>query len=158
MGDDGRAAVGDQLAKSLLSGRGRLTDISRAVELSVRKSGRFGDFRSSFGRLHAKAATIDRRWLYIGSMNLDPRSARANTEVGLVLDSPPLATDAVKLLGRDGYSSMYRLRLSEDDKRVEWVSTDINGDETVSTSEPHDSWRLLLQRWLLSPLALEDLL
>jgi methionyl aminopeptidase len=29
-------------AKGLLSGRGRLTDISRAVELAVRKSGRFG--------------------------------------------------------------------------------------------------------------------
>jgi len=41
--------------------------------------------------LHAKTFAIDRRLIYIGSFNFDPRSARLNTEIGLVIDSPELA-------------------------------------------------------------------
>lgn len=41
--------------------------------------------------LHAKLYVIDRRRLYIGSMNYDQRSLRINTEVGLIIDSPVLA-------------------------------------------------------------------
>src|SRR5580698_8729783 len=41
--------------------------------------------------LHAKLYVIDRRRLYIGSMNYDQRSLRINTEIGLIIDSPVLA-------------------------------------------------------------------
>jgi len=41
--------------------------------------------------LHAKLYVIDRRRLYIGSMNYDQRSLRINTEVGLIIDSRTLA-------------------------------------------------------------------
>ena len=44
--------------------------------------------RSSLGRLHAKLAIVDSRWLMVGSMNMDGRSARSNTEIGIVIDSP----------------------------------------------------------------------
>jgi putative cardiolipin synthase len=46
---------------------------------------------SSGASLHTKAMIIDRRWVYIGSMNLDPRSAFLNTEMGVLVDSPALA-------------------------------------------------------------------
>ena len=46
----------------------------------------------SAASLHAKTFAIDRSRIFIGSFNLDPRSARLNTEVGVVLDSPTLAT------------------------------------------------------------------
>ena len=36
----------------------------------------------SLGRLHAKTAVIDQSTVYIGSMNLDPRSESTNTELG----------------------------------------------------------------------------
>jgi phosphatidylserine/phosphatidylglycerophosphate/cardiolipin synthase-like enzyme len=39
-------------------------------------------------RLHAKCAVIDRRRVYLGSMNFDPRSRDWNTEFGLLIDSP----------------------------------------------------------------------
>ena len=45
--------------------------------------------------LHAKAAVVDRRWVMIGSMNLDQRSKLLNTETGVIVDCPPLA-DAVR--------------------------------------------------------------
>jgi len=46
---------------------------------------------SSGASLHTKAMIIDRRWVFIGSMNLDPRSAFLNTEMGVLVDSPQLA-------------------------------------------------------------------
>ena len=44
----------------------------------------------AFG-LHAKVIVIDRRLVYVGSLNLDPRSIYLNTEFGLIIDSPKLA-------------------------------------------------------------------
>ena len=38
----------------------------------------------SHGRLHAKVAVIDDSMVYVGSMNLDPRSESTNTELGIV--------------------------------------------------------------------------
>ena len=41
--------------------------------------------------LHAKSFVVDGRYTFIGSMNLDQRSAKLNTEQGIVVDSPALA-------------------------------------------------------------------
>ena len=41
--------------------------------------------------LHAKAMVFDREAVFIGSFNLDPRSAVINTEAGLYIESPELA-------------------------------------------------------------------
>jgi len=46
---------------------------------------------SSGASLHSKAVLIDDRWVYVGSMNLDPRSAILNTEMGVLVESPELA-------------------------------------------------------------------
>jgi putative cardiolipin synthase len=41
--------------------------------------------------MHVKAFVVDRRYTFIGSLNLDPRSQLLNTEMGIVVDSPELA-------------------------------------------------------------------
>ena len=41
--------------------------------------------------LHAKVCVVDRKELYIGSMNLDVRSRRLNTEMGFIIDSTDLS-------------------------------------------------------------------
>src|SRR4030095_13256121 len=46
---------------------------------------------SSGASLHTKALIVDSRWVYIGSMNFDPRSARINTEMGILIDDLELA-------------------------------------------------------------------
>lgn len=46
---------------------------------------------SSNVSLHAKTFVFDRRKLFVGSFNLDPRSAEINTELGVLFESPPLA-------------------------------------------------------------------
>ena len=52
---------------------------------------RTGFFRSSAAALHAKTLVVDGRWLFVGSMNVDERSLRFNTELGFLIDSPELA-------------------------------------------------------------------
>ena len=57
--------------------------------------------RSGFVGLHAKAMVIDRERSFIGSMNLDPRSEIFNSEMGVIIDSPPLAGDLAQRMERD---------------------------------------------------------
>ncbi len=46
---------------------------------------------SSGVSLHAKAIVVDRQTVFIGSMNMDARSKLLNTEMGIIVDCPPLA-------------------------------------------------------------------
>lgn len=133
----------------------------RIFELSptlARDSGRVAYFGLSIGRLHTKAITIDRRWLFVGSTNLDPRSARANTEVGLVIDSPLLARQVNTVFQRGTAFGAYRLRRTGGADLIEWVETDWQGHQTVHASEPHDNAWLRLKLWLLGLFVSEELL
>lgn len=124
----------------------------------ARESGRFGEFGASFARLHAKLAVIDRRHVFIGSLNLDPRSAWLNTEAGLLIHSADLASDIEKLIGNDRLTSVYRLRLAADGETIEWVTTADDNSERVLRDEPDDSWLHQLKMRILSPFAPEELL
>lgn len=46
---------------------------------------------SSGVSLHAKTMVVDHRLVFVGSMNLDPRSRLLNTEMGVIADCPPMA-------------------------------------------------------------------
>jgi cardiolipin synthase C len=46
---------------------------------------------SSLTGIHTKALVIDERKAFVGSFNLDPRSANINTEVGLLIANPIIA-------------------------------------------------------------------
>ena len=46
---------------------------------------------SSGESLHAKSMVVDKHRVFVGSANLDPRSRRLNTEMGVIVDSPELA-------------------------------------------------------------------
>jgi len=52
---------------------------------------RFRDGQASRISLHSKYIVLDRETVYVGSLNLDPRSIYLNTELGVVLESPALA-------------------------------------------------------------------
>jgi putative cardiolipin synthase len=51
------------------------------------RGGRFKSPSSSLYALHAKAFVFDRERVFVGSMNLDSRSLRINTEIGLIIES-----------------------------------------------------------------------
>ena len=112
-------------------------------------------FGASLGRLHAKTVVIDERLAYIGSMNLDPRSATLNTELGALIDSPALAAQLKTLIDIDRLHSAYALRLAADASCCEWVIP--NGDgRVVLALEPDSQWWMRWLGSLLQPLAPED--
>jgi putative cardiolipin synthase len=57
--------------------------------------------RGEFVGLHTKAMVIDRQRVFIGSMNLDPRSEILNSEMGVIINSPQLAQKLAERMGRD---------------------------------------------------------
>ncbi len=68
----------------------------------------------STGRLHAKVAVVDGETAFIGSMNMDPRSAVLNTEAGLVIRSRTLAARLEASLRQRAQAESYRLALRND--------------------------------------------
>jgi cardiolipin synthase C len=123
------------------------------------RSGRLGNFGRSTGRLHAKVAVIDKRLLFIGSMNFDQRSARANTELGLVIESPALIQKSLgNLLSNLLTAGAYELRLSADRERIQWLEPRAQGASVVHENEPESAWLARLKLWLLARFVSEDLL
>jgi len=109
------------------------------------------------GRLHAKALVIDHQTTFVGSMNFDFRSSRLNTELGLFVESPELASDVVDLVSTLRSFGTYRMRLSPTDGHVQWI-VDTNNGEDVFDSEPEiDGWTKL-KLFLFSPFIDEGLL
>lgn len=101
----------------------------------TRKSRMFASSRAS---LHAKAYVVDRHLLFIGSLNLDPRSIKLNTEMGVVLDSVPMATQLVEGMEKDLMQIAWRVQLKKGENGAEsltWTTIE-NGKEVVSESEP----------------------
>ena len=121
-----------------------------------KESRQYGSFGSSTSRLHAKMAVIDGRWMFIGSMNLDGRSASLNTEIGLLIDGAALKADFDQL-STDRFTSAYLLRLGPSGK-VQWVQQDDQGRQTVHDDEPDASWFVAFKNWVLSPFVREELL
>jgi putative cardiolipin synthase len=99
---------------------------------------------------------IDRQTTFIGSMNLDPRSADKNTELGVLVDSPALAAQMLQVLDMNKRTGAYRLRLDAEGN-IEWLAT-VDGKETVFNSEPEATPLMWLQNIFLSPLVPESLL
>ena len=80
--------------------------------------------------LHAKIYIFDRRWVYVGSLNLDPRAVHWNTEMGLLIDSPELASRIYRDFTTD-------LR-PENSWRVKWRTPD--QDQSKRRSRPELVW------------------
>jgi putative cardiolipin synthase len=125
----------------------------------VQRTGGFGFKAHSSARLHAKVAVVDDRLLVVGSVNLDPRSAIANTETSVVIGSPPLVTELLRLSeSKAQRAMMYRLRLQPDGRTIEWLGRDDQGRVVATTDEPGSSPWLQLKLWLQSLLVDERLL
>ena len=97
--------------------------------------------------LHTKLIVIDRRYVFVGSLNLDPRSIDINAEMGLLIDSPELAGLIAEGLEADLPSLTYRV-VAPNHKQMEW-HTIIDGQPRVEKSEPLSSrWRRF-KAWFL---------
>ncbi|MGL4528092.1 MAG: phospholipase D-like domain-containing protein, partial [Aestuariivirga sp.] len=74
--------------------------------------------------LHTKAIVFDRKDVFVGSFNLDARSALINTEAGLYVQSPELAAQVIAFMD-EGIEpdNAFRVKLDADG-RLYWTAED----------------------------------
>jgi putative cardiolipin synthase len=73
--------------------------------------------------LHTKAFVVDNETVYIGSLNMDPRSLHINTEMGLLIRDSGLAAEVMLALQQDMLpENAWQVTLNEDNE-LAWEST-----------------------------------
>jgi putative cardiolipin synthase len=116
---------------------------------------------SSQASLHAKVLVFDRRSLFVGSMNIDPRSVLTNTEIGVVVEHDELAASMVEKLDSQLSDIAFRLELTstgpDSSPEIEWVATQ-DGDAVRFSSEPMTTAWQRFKAWFYSLLPIEHLL
>ncbi len=97
---------------------------------------------SSKAGLHAKTFVFDRRWVFVGSMNLDPRSIKLNTEIGMIIECPELAEEMIQRAEDHLPERAYRVTLTPAGLR--WTTQE-NGETVTEESEPGGGFK----KWLM---------
>jgi putative cardiolipin synthase len=99
---------------------------------------------SSKASLHAKSFVFDRERVFIGSLNLDPRSVDQNTEIGVVFTSPEIAGEMGEWFDQNMDKIAFRLELHRHEngsKHIRWYGLE-NGQERVFDADPYTGfWR-----------------
>lgn len=119
--------------------------------------GAFGSSgRASLASLHAKVIVIDGRLVGIGSMNLDLRSQRQNSEVALLIRSRPLGRAIAQTIEPTLRTGAWRLRLTPEGSHL-WQAPP-GADFGDSSGEPDASVGLQLLLHLIAPFAPDEML
>ena len=131
--------------KPLLAGGVQLYELNKKLTAEQRKEKK-GVEGSSKASLHAKSFVFDRRRVFVGSFNLDPRAAIHNTEIGVVFDSPDLASEMAQWFVENIDQVAFRLELVEGkDGRatIRWHGR-AGGEPVTFDTEPYTGfWRRL---------------
>jgi len=115
-----------------------------------------GPFGSSGSSLHAKTFAVDQERVFVGSFNFDPRSAKLNTELGFVIESPLLAQQVASTFLEKIPEKAYEVRLTDEGK-IYWLERH-DGEEIRHNKEPHSpAWKRFMV-WFMSLLPIESLL
>jgi putative cardiolipin synthase len=132
-------------------------DLSQPIPRAESSTAPSGIASSSAASLHAKTFSVDRRRVFIGSLNLDPRSVRLNTEMGLVIESAKLAGAISAGLDRSVERAAYQVVLAKDSGRLQWIER-TNQAEIRYDTEPKTDWLKRFGAGFLSLLPIEWLL
>ncbi len=102
--------------------------------------------------LHSKATVVDRRTIFVGSLNFDPRSIVINTEMGLFIESDDIGERFARLVMESVEQVSYRVEL-DDRGKLRWVY-DQGGEREVTDREPEASWgrRAMVNLYRLLPI------
>ena len=108
--------------------------------------------------LHAKYIIVDRRYVFIGSANIDPRSNALNTEIGVMIDSKELAEQARLLFEKtSALENSFHLEINKTKDKFNWTTIDDN--KTINFfSEPDASLLKKIVVFILGLLPIENLL
>ena len=124
--------------ESLLKGGVELFELRRRSAASEAKN-KLGPLGSSGASLHAKTFAVDGQRIFVGSFNFDPRSARLNTELGLLIDSERLAGALHRAFDEGFGGSAWQVKKYGD--TLVWIEPDAP-DAAPLTAEPGSNiWR-----------------
>jgi putative cardiolipin synthase len=126
--------------KPLLEAGVRLYELRRTNDQGGQGPGIVGSSGSSGSSLHAKTFAVDRQRVFIGSFNFDPRSARLNTEMGFVIDSPQLAERISRAFEERIPAIAYEVRLAEDGK-LYWIERRAGGEVRHDVEPGTTAWQ-----------------
>ena len=128
--------------RPLLRSGVELYELNKKFTKEQKKERKEGGLGSSKASLHAKAFVIDQQKVFIGSLNLDPRSVIQNTEIGVVIDSEEMA-----IILADGFDELiddvaFRLELMTDVDGQEYLAWHglVDGEQQTLYREPYTSW------------------
>jgi putative cardiolipin synthase len=131
--------------RTLLRAGVELYEMNKRLTREQRKEKR-GKGGSTKASLHAKSFVFDRREVFIGSLNLDPRSLTHNTEIGVVLSSPAVAILMSDWFDRNIGTVAFRLELTRNwlgARKILWHGVN-DGKERTFTVDPYTGfWRRL---------------
>ena len=100
--------------------------------------------------LHAKAFAVDDYQVFIGSYNVDPRSANINTEMGVIINDDELSTQLHGALSDDLLNQAYEVKLLENGD-LQWHTME-KDKKVIYDSEPRvdvsDHVWLTIMSWL----------
>lgn len=100
--------------------------------------------------LHAKTFAIDDHQVFIGSYNVDPRSANINTEMGVIINDDELARQLHEALSDDLLNQAYEVKILEGGE-LQW-HTIVDGKPVIYGAEPKvdlaDHAWLTVMSWL----------
>lgn len=96
--------------------------------------------RGSAATLHAKAAAIDGQRFFVGSLNLDQRSAYLNTEMGIVIESAELAEALHRFFDERLADHAYRVFIGER-AQLKWVEATPEGEVFYDREPGAGFWR-----------------
>ena len=83
---------------------------------------------SSSASLHGKTFSIDRSRVWVGSFNLDQRSANLNTEMGVMIEDPRLAEAVSSWVDRTPQDVAYEVILDPGGRGLEWIEHTAQGE------------------------------
>ena len=107
--------------------------------LAVETKHRFGS--GGVAGLHAKTFAVDDARIFVGSFNFDQRSARLNTEMGVVIDSPAIASQLGDFFDKSVPGLAYEVRLAPDGENLVWIERIPGGGERRYDRDPEtDGW------------------
>jgi putative cardiolipin synthase len=141
-------AVSDEPLVSVGLQRHQISLLKLGVELYELSSNRLkldrtlkGLLGASTGRLHAKIGLLDRKVVLVGSMNLDPRSASINTEIGVRIESPKLAEMVLAAFKVDALAGVYQVKLRPNGVGVRWIAVDADSPEELDVDPDTSLWQ-----------------
>jgi putative cardiolipin synthase len=95
-------------------------------------------YKPTFG-LHAKTMVFDRKYTFVGSFNLDPRSVNLNTEMGFLVDSRSLADAVAGSIENDIAAGNSWQVIMRADEQVAWITSENGIIKTETETEPMTS-------------------